>query len=241
MHVAAWNVILNQRPNQKYSVSWWGPDDSTFSPHTPFYGATSRVPLSFTGANCTSMSWCREKLGLPGTMARFDIGSMHWIVNMVANYAYSSYAPISQAVYAKLVEHEAQMFKAVEDADQKIASSGDKSAEVATQFSYASAENLYKSWMDLQGELFMTYVDGYKVVKGAKNPMGFNKVSPGWAEEMKAAIVDRTGDKYLIPESARNAQEGKFAVIDKFSLRALGGNIKDSSFEEPGQESEIIL
>jgi dipeptidase len=65
---AAWNFVGVQRSSQKYSVLWFGADDSTFSLHTPFYGAASRVPPAWDGATCTGRDLCRARLGLPGTI-----------------------------------------------------------------------------------------------------------------------------------------------------------------------------
>lgn len=236
---AAWNSIYNQRPDKKYSVNWWGPDDSTFSPHVPFYGAATRIPPSHNGGNCTGMSWCRVELGLPGHMSKFNIGSMHWITNMVANYAYSSYADISQTVKHKLVELEARMFEDVEATDKLIASSRGEGAEVATAFSYKTAEETHKQWTDLYGELFMTYVDGFKATKDPSQAAGFRKVPQGWSEEMKAAIADRSGAKYHIPETALCSGEG--TAVEKFSLRALGGREHRSSCATSNKASQIGL
>jgi hypothetical protein len=57
-------------------VLWFGVDDSTFSIKTPIYGATSKVPPSYDGGDCTGRSACRAKAGLPGSITEYDINSI---------------------------------------------------------------------------------------------------------------------------------------------------------------------
>lgn len=241
---AGWNVIMNQRPKERYSIMWWGPDDSTFSPHTPFYGATSRVPQSFSGSNCTGISWCREKAGLPGTITKFSMKSMHWITQMVANFAYSSYAAVSAAVQKKLVDHEAAMFKAVAAMDKKIIQDAAQSRDIATEFSYKESEKLHELWSEFYGELFMTYVDGYKTVLDPKDPYcGCQKQTLGWGEEEKASIAAQAGKKYHVPETSLGAQPTRFASISKVSLRAMGGKVRQDRCpgSEPQEEDRVVV
>merc|ERR1712187_848750 len=131
------------------------------------------------------------------------------------------------------------MFKAVQIVDAEIASAGENAAEVATKFSWTHAENVHKLWTQLYGELFVTYVDGYKVTKDTTKAAGYRKDTVGWADEMKAAIADRSGEKYQVPEVGLTAPTQKFAVIDKFSLRALGGG--NDQWECKDSEEQVVV
>lgn len=189
------------------------------------------------------MSWCREKQGLPGTVTKFTFKSIHWITQMVANYAYSSYAAVGAAVKDELVRHEEAMFKAVEDTDKKIAESPDASMKIATEFSYQEAEKIHDRWTELYGELFMTYVDGYKTtVDPNEKYCGCRKQTLGWDLEDKAAIVARAGEKYHVPAENLGAQKSKFASINKFSLRAMGGKVhRGDCPDKEAKEEQVTL
>merc|ERR1712137_660422 len=244
-YYAGWNVIMTQRPTQKYSVVWWGAGDSTFSPKTPFYGVTTRIPNSFSGSNCTGRSLCRVQAGLPGTVTEFSWDTMHWATHVIGNYAYSSYAAVSDAVKMALAQHEAAMFEAVRAKDLEIETTRDErvSTEIATSFSSLMAERLHDSWKMLFGELFMTYVGGFKTVPDETvASCGCRKEHLGWGNAYKAGIADETGTHYLVPEGKTGSQMGRRHMpISKLSLRALGGNVRPCSSSQNANRNENEL
>jgi len=219
---AAMNIVCNQRPHKKFGIVWWGPDDSTFSLHAPLYGATTRLPPSHDGGNCTGRAACRKAFGLPGNITKFSLQTMHWVTQLVANYAYSRYDQIAPVVQQKLVELEGSLFKAVEEADAMLDKIGDlaEAIEKATDFSYATAQRLHAEWLDFHGELFVTFVDGYTTVINANNSLGgCDKETPHFNEGWKKRIVDETGDHYKVPEKLLTQ---KHSTVSKLKLLSIG-------------------
>merc|ERR1712232_1296240 len=150
-----------------------------------------------------------------------------------------SYEAVSEAVKAKLVEHEAPMFKLVDAMDKKIAVHGSQGPEIATDFSYGEAEKLHDLWTDFYGELFMTYVDGYKTTIDPKDTYcGCQKTVLGWDEGEKAAIVARAHAKYHIPDENRLTSTHTSSSNDKLSLRSLGGKVRKLCREAKPNEEE---
>jgi len=207
---------------QRYSVLWFGVDDSTFTVRAPFYGVSTRVPLAWDDGNCTTRDDCREQMGLPGTIQKFSLQSMFWVTNMIANYAYSRYDDIAPAIFSRLAATESHLQAAVTAQDAALMMLPESAArEAATNFSFVTAEALHREWLDFYGELFVTYVDGYKMVHGAA-PGSVKKVGSQLRNLMRAAIASQTGSKYRLPGRAAAGDGKNLAAIDKRQLRAMG-------------------
>lgn len=219
---AAWNFVANQRPARRHAVTWFGVDDSSFSLHAPFYGATTRVPRAWHGGNCTGRSSCRAEFGLPGNISKFSLQAMHWVGQMVANYAYSRYNVIAPAVRARLIEMEGALFRDVQEMDAQLErmDAGPAEVEAATAFSFSTAERLHQEWLDFYGDLFATFVDGLIAKPDPDDAFsGCSKKAPPVGEGWKARIVDDAGAKYHVP----SADARRLDTTDKFSLPAFGG------------------
>lgn len=148
---------------------------------------------------------------------------------MISNYAYSRSDHIGPAVNKKLVDEERNLFQMVEGMDKKLqqATSPSEAAEMATLFSYRT-KKLNEMWQDFFGDLFATYVDGYRTVPDPTNEVtGCAKEAPHFSEAWKKKIVQETGDHYKVPESLSMARSPN--VISKLSLRALGGRGQSTS------------
>jgi len=225
VHYAGWNVICHQRPKERYSVLWFGAHDSTFSVHAPFYGAVTRIPRAYDGANCTGRAACRTSFGLPGNMNSFALEAMHWATRLVANYAYSRYDVVAPVVQAEIVKVEEHLFQQVPLLDEALRTLDEASAvEYATNHSAQLAERVHRRWAELFGELFMTYVDGYKTAPDPKDQVaGVSKDVPHFSESWKKRIVESTGDRYKVPEVPSGQLRQGPAVISKLSLRGVNG------------------
>lgn len=216
------NMVANQRPQERFGVLWFGVDDSTFTVRAPFYGVATRFPAAWDDSNCTSRDACREQAGLPGTIQKFSLDSMFWVTNMVANFAYSRYDEISLAVFDRLARTESRLQAAVKAQDLMMAALPEATArEAATDFSFATAAALHKEWLDFYGELFVKYVDGYTMHPGSGGT--FKKIGSQLRPLLQTEIALQTGSKYQLPGPA-SASDGTnmAAVIDKRQLRSLG-------------------
>jgi len=220
---AAMNIIANQRSQQKFGVVWWGPADSTFSLHTPIYGVTTRLPPSHDGGNCTGRAACRKEFGLPGNVTKFSLQTMHWVSKLVANLAYSQYNQVAPVVQQKLIDMEGSLSKSVGEVDTKLAhmTDSDEAARFATDFSYDTAERLHSEWLDFHGELFVTFVDGYRTVPNSKNALGgCDKESPHWDDAWKSRIVKETGNHYKVPDELLRHNRG--VAVPKLRILSAG-------------------
>eukprot|EP00928_Gymnodinium_smaydae_P048646 TRINITY_DN32545_c0_g1_i1.p1 TRINITY_DN32545_c0_g1~~TRINITY_DN32545_c0_g1_i1.p1 ORF type:complete len:665 (+),score=84.37 TRINITY_DN32545_c0_g1_i1:57-2051(+) len=235
-----WNLVAVQRPHHRYGVLWFGVDDSAFTVRAPFYGVASRVPRSWDDGNCTQRDACREELGLPGTLRKFSFQSMFWVCNMISNYAYSRYDQIAPAVYERIAEIEGKLQMAVEKQDQTLmqlfadGATSAEVAEVATDFSFRTAERLHEEWLDFYGELFATFVDGYRLEPLARSSTtptpeeidyGFVKRVFGFRDLWKREIAATTGRRYEVPDAPGiSTSLGAVATKDKRCLRAFGAS-----------------
>jgi len=186
---------------------------------------------------------------------------MHWAGQLVSNFAYSRYDDVAPMVKSKLSLLEAELFDQVRHTDALLNAMDDEKAasELATQFSFSTAESLHKTWVDFHGEVFARFVDGYTTeIDETDEFCGCKKTLPHWPGTWRNLIASNTGDRYawrnadprteatLYNEGAngiapkrdvaehhpkpRAARE----VIDKLSLAAVGGHVQGkgvASFE----------
>jgi dipeptidase len=231
-----WNLVANQRPNQKFGVLWFGVDDSTFTLRAPFYGVTNRVPKAWDDANCTSRDKCKEEFGIPGTIDKFSFDSMFWVTNLVANYAYSRFDEIAPFVHERLAKVESRLIAEVEAQDAKFAGLNDEQAkQAATDFSFRTSEALHGEWLSFFGELFATFVDGYRMVPKGD---GVAKVGNNLRSLIKAEIAWQTGKRYVLPGKPAGSESNLASVIDKRQLRSMG---RTDDVEEEAVEDVAAL
>lgn len=188
-------------------------------------------------------------------MTSFTLDAMHWVGQLIANFVYSRYDDIAPVVKKKLVQLEGELFSQIQHVDAMLAAIPDneKAAEVATQFSFNTAERLHVTWRDFHGELFATFVDGYTTtVDTSDDVCGCKKHTPHWSAKWKHYIASSTGDRYVwTREDTRTEKllynEGQLGVapsrdvepydvkpqlfvIDKLSLASVGGHGRGQSF-----------
>lgn len=147
---------------------------------------------------------------------------MHWVTQLVANYAYSRYDQVAPAVQAKLVELEGGLFKAVEEIDATLdqLAHSEEAVEKATDFSYTTAQRLHAEWLDFHGELFVTFVDGYRTVVNTNNSLGgCDKETPHFDDAWKGRIVADTGSHYKVPEKLLAQTQ---STVSKLKLLSIG-------------------
>jgi hypothetical protein len=118
---------------------------------------------------------------------------------------------------------EAESFAAVADMDAKLLTIADPAAraQAASKFSYKRAESLHITWQKFFGELFVTFVDGYRMQLDSQNKQtGTVKINPHYSDEWKRHVVTETGSHYKVPVAAKYMDHP--GVKSKMQIRALG-------------------
>lgn len=131
-------------------VLWFGVDDTATSPLTPIYCGSTRVPHCLAIGN--------------GSMTRYSPTAMFWIQQRVTNFAYTRYNAIFPDVKRVMDRWENgcyAMQKSVDDAAVALWKQ-DPAAALAfvTDYSVATAENLFQTWKNLDEYLLVKYIDG---------------------------------------------------------------------------------
>jgi hypothetical protein len=137
-------------------------------------------------------------------MLKYSDTSMFWITNRVAQFAYLRYNIIGKHVREYVDQWENKMLELVPAMDAKIGSAKNakKAAQVATEITVNTAQELFDIWVDLDKYLMIKYIDGN--VKG-EDEKGFidngngkdipGKITnPGYSERWKRAVAQDKGD-----------------------------------------------
>ena len=182
--------LVGQARPEKVGILWFGTDDAATSPLTPVYVNSLEVPECLRTGN--------------GTMLKYSDTSMFWITNRVAQFAYLRYNIIGKHVREYVDQWENKMLELVPAMDAKIGSAKNakKAAQVATEITVNTAQELFDIWVDLDKYLMIKYIDGN--VKG-EDEKGFidngngkdipGKITnPGYSERWKRAVAQDKGD-----------------------------------------------
>jgi dipeptidase len=135
-------------PAPASGILWFGTDDAATSPLTPIYSSSTQVP------------WCLSTDN--GNMMEYSDTSMFWLTTRISNFAYLRYDMIGGEVRSRIDEWENQQLARVRDID--AAAAGAKNAAKArallTEFSVATAGELFDKWSALDKYLLVKYMDG---------------------------------------------------------------------------------
>ena len=139
--------LCGQARKDKVGILWFGMDDAATSCLTPIYCNTTDVPATMAEGN--------------GSMLDYSDSSAFWIFNRVTNFAYLRYDVMSADI-RKVVDYwENAMLKEVETIDNKIAGLSEKALKKqTTEYSLATAQNLFDAWTRLDKYLLLKYIDG---------------------------------------------------------------------------------
>ena len=181
--------LVGQARPEKVGILWFGTDDAATSPLTPVYVTATEVPECLREGN--------------GSMLEYSDTSMFWVTNRVAQFAYLRYNIIGKHVRDVVNQWETMMIAKVADVDAQLAELKPKKAtQLATEFTVASAEELFAKWVELDKYLMIKYIDGN--VKG-EDENGFidngngkdipGKITqPGYSEKWKRAVAKDKGE-----------------------------------------------
>ena len=189
-------------------ILWFGVDDAATSCLTPIYCSTTEVPACFSESN--------------GSMLDYSPTSAFWLFNRVTNFAYMRYDMISADI-RKVTDawENNQLSVRVPLADAKAAKlPAKKRARYLTDFSTASAQQLFDRWSKLDRYLLLKYMDGnvksehagvLEYLDGNRGPAHFvdngngkqipDKIQwPGYNEKWKRAVAKDNGEILRVRE-----------------------------------------
>ena len=182
-------LVGQARPGKK-GILWFGTDDAATSPLTPIYVNSQEVPECLKTGN--------------GSMLKNSDTAMFWVTNRVAQFAYLRYNIVGKHVRAEVDKWENEAFDIVAKIDAEIAAAPNakKQNKIATEFSVATAQNLFNRWVELDKYLMVKYIDGN--VKGEDangfidngNGQDIPEVieQPGYTETWKRAVAADKGE-----------------------------------------------
>lgn len=189
-------------------ILWFGVDDAATSCLTPIYCSTTEVPACFSESN--------------GSMLDYSPTSAFWLFNRVTNFAYLRYDLISADI-RKVTDawENNQLSERIPLADAKAAKlPAKKRARYLTDFSTASAQQLFDRWSKLDRYLLLKYMDGnvksehagvLEYLDGNQGPAHFvdngngkqipDKIQwPGYNEKWKRAVAKDNGEILRVRE-----------------------------------------
>lgn len=139
--------LCGQARPDKVGILWFGMDDAATSCLTPIYCNTTSVPDCMAEGN--------------GSMLDYSDSSAFWIFNRVTNFAYLRYDLMSADIRKVVDQWENKMIEDVERIDSQIAGLSTKAMKKqTTEYSNATAQQLFEAWTRLDKYLLLKYIDG---------------------------------------------------------------------------------
>ena len=183
-------------PREIGGVLWFGNDDGNMIAYTPVY---------------CSMTVRPECYNTPGADAvTFSDKNAYWVCNWVSNMVYPRYGQLFPSLKEVRDSLENDYFTAQPIVEkQALAMYGsDKMAAVAylNDYSVEKAQQMLARWKQLATYLIVKYNDmAVKPEKDGKferteTGIGARVSRPGYSDYSKKALIEQTGDKFLVPE-----------------------------------------
>lgn len=189
--------LRSSLPDAIGGVMWFGTDDANMVVFTPVYGCATTIPDCYKEcyANPVEFSW----------------KSSFWVFNWVSNMIYPKYSMVIDDMRSVQSALEDEIFRQSREVEQEalavIETSPKFAVEILNDFTCGSAETALAEWRKFGEKIIVKYNDF--VVKSEKNGkmdrgttgLGGRISRPGYSQEYWKAVVESTGDRYLIPES----------------------------------------
>ena len=183
-------------PNEVGGVLWWGNDEANMIAYVPVYCCATEAPACFAdpAASDVNFSW----------------NSAFWVCNWVANMTYPRYSQIFPAVEQKREEIENAFLDNQARFENNMLNilKHDKqwAINLITTYSCNAGETMLSEWKKLGEYIIVKFND--MVIKKETN--GKYDLTPdgiaappqrdGYPQKYRKEIIEKTGDKYLIPE-----------------------------------------
>ena len=183
-------------PREIGGVMWWGNDDGNMVAYTPIYCSMTRRPECYNTLDADAVT--------------FSDKNAYWVCNWVSNMVYPRYAQMFPSLKAVRDSLEQSYFKLQPTIEKKAldsyASDKEDAIEMLNDYSVMQAQEMLKHWKKLAYYLIVKYNDmAVKPEKDGKflrTPTGLGaKVErPGYSAAARKALIQQTGDRFLIPK-----------------------------------------
>lgn len=188
--------LRSELPREVGGIIWFGNDDGNMVAYTPVYCCSTKQP---------------ECYNTPGADAvTFSDKNAFWVCNWVSNMVYPRYSlmfPSLKAVRDSLEQSYISQQPQVEaKAQQLLANNRDEAVKYLNDYSIEKAQQMLARWKQLAIYLIVKYNDmAVKPEKDGKfvrtkTGLGASVKRPGYGENARKALIEQTGDKYLLPE-----------------------------------------
>ena len=240
---SGWAFVATSRasmPDPFKAVEWFAPDDSSTSPHVPFYAAARRIAPSFG-----SLVGQTPGGGVPYAPVAdgftMSLDSAFWVWNLVGNMAFSErYGDALPIILssADALQRDLLAAQAQTDVDLRALAPVDPAAalEVASAFGERAGENVTRVWRDTWMGLFARFRDGSVIlpskdtqcvppqVTGCVAKLQPQDIETGYDDAWRARIVAEDVDHhYLVPASAAEGASPERRALEQRKLEFVSG------------------
>ncbi len=188
--------LRSNMPNEIGGVLWWGNDEANMIAYVPVYCSATEAPACFADPTASDVN--------------FSWNSAFWVCNWVANMTYPRYSQIFPAVEQKREEIENAFLDNQARFENNMLNilKHDKqwAINLITTYSCNAGETMLSEWKKLGEYIIVKFND--MVIKKETN--GKYDLTPdgiaappqrdGYPQKYRKEIIEKTGDKYLIPE-----------------------------------------
>lgn len=182
-------------PDGVGGILWYGQDDPNMISYVPVYCQTTVVPRAFDTPGVDGVTFSRE--------------NAFWLCNWVSNMTYPRYNqlfPVLRETRDALDSTFTARQEATEAELVATFKSGDAAGrEALNKYVGRCTEEMMQAWTTLSERLIVQFNDMAVKPRNAKGyimtPDGLpTRVQrPGYSESYRKTIIEKTGDKYLIP------------------------------------------
>ncbi len=191
-------------------ILWFGMDDAATSCLTPFYAASTEIPVEFSEES--------------GSLFKYTPDSAFWKFSQVTNFAYMSYNTIAPDINMVVDAWETSKIEEIKEIDAVASKlSGDEFKAYITKYSNDTAKVLLDRWTNLYCYLMtkhidakvkqehgtvLDYLDGgmdesHFVDNGYGRGVPARVASPSYSENFLRAIVKDNGETLKAPAEQR--------------------------------------
>jgi dipeptidase len=176
-------------PDPVGGIFWFGVDDTYSTVYTPMYCGITALPKPYAVGT--------------GSMMEFNGDAAFWVFNQVSNFAYTRYNLMIPFIQEKQRSLENEYLEETRIIDEKAAErykvNPEEARSMLTDYSVRSGEQTVAVWKELYAFLFTRFMDGNVKtrIEGQQNP---KLEQPGYSEEWYRTLVEKTGNKFRVPE-----------------------------------------